>query len=154
MTKLFLIALLFFANTNTKAQEKKVAPTSSYLFKEIAQQDSLMFNAFNTQNIPLLKSFFSPDLEWFQDNSGLLNYNIVFLNFENNFKRNLNLNRTLVKNSLEVHPILNYGAIEIGTHEFRHIENGKEELGSFKFLMIWRLENEQWRITKVVSYDH
>ena len=33
-----------------------------------------------------------------------------------------------MKGTLEVHPIKDFGAIEIGTHQFRHIENGKEEI--------------------------
>ena len=55
---------------------------------------------------------------------------------------------------LEVHPIKNYGAIKIGEQQFKHIENGKEEIGTFKILMIWKQENNQWKISKVISYDH
>ena len=64
------------------------------------------------------------------------------------------LTRKLVKGSLEVHPIKDYGAIEIGVHEFRHVENGKEEIGTFKFLMIWHKKDNQWKISRVISYDH
>lgn len=135
------------------AQEKKVAHTTPELYKEIALQDSMMFAAFNAQNMGVFKAYFSPDLEWFQDNGGLINYDTVFINFENNFKKN-KLTRTLVKNTLEVHPIKNYGAIETGSHQFCHMENGKEETGTFKFLMIWKKTGDKWQITKVVSYDH
>ena len=56
--------------------------------------------------------------------------------------------------SLEVYPLKNYGAMEIGVDQFRHIENGKEEIGTFKFLMIWKHEKENWKISMVVSYNH
>ena len=60
----------------------------------------------------------------------------------------------MVKGTLEVHPIKDYGAIETGSHQFKHFENGKEEIGIFKFLMIWKKETDGWKVSKVVSYDH
>jgi ketosteroid isomerase-like protein len=148
-----LIIALTFLNT-INAQEKKVAPTSAELYNEIEQMDYIMFEAFNNKDFAKFKSLFTEDLEWFQDNGGLLSYETVFTNFENMFKNENKLTRKLVKGSLEVHPIKDYGAIEIGVHEFRHMENGKEEIGTFKFLMIWKKQNNQWKISRVISYDH
>jgi len=149
-----IFLLLFNFSIFVSAQEKKVAPTSKELFREIERMDSLMFHAFNTQNMTKFKSMFTEDLEWFQDNGGLIPYKIIFENFGNTFKNEHKLSRELVKGSLEVHPIKDYGAIEIGEHQFRHMENGKEEIGTFKFLMIWQKKDDQWRISRVVSYDH
>ncbi len=151
----FLAFLFLLLSAQTLfAQEKKVAPTSKELFKEIEKMDSILFQAFNTQNMPKFQSLFTEDLEWFQDNGGLLSYKIVFENFGKMFKQENKLTRKLVKGSLEVHPIKDYGAIEIGIHQFRHIENGKEEVGTFKFVMIWQQKNGQWKISRVISYDH
>jgi ketosteroid isomerase-like protein len=136
------------------AQEKKIAPTSTQLYNEIEAKDSEMFQAFNSQDMPKFQSLFAEDLEWFQDNGGLLPYKTVFENFSRIFKQENKLTRELVKGSLEVHPIKDYGAIEIGTHQFRHFENGKEEIGTFKFLMIWHQKDGQWKISRVISYDH
>ncbi len=149
-----LLSLLLLA-TNAIGKEKKVAQTTPELLQEIRIQDSVMFAAFNTQNMGALKAFFATELEWFQDNAGQLNYDTVFLNFSNNFKKGNKLTRTLMPGTLEVHPIKNYGAIETGMHQFRHMENSKEEVGTFKFMMIWKKsEDGKWRITKVISYDH
>ena len=150
---LFTLALLFIQSIVT-AQEKKVAPTSNELYREIEKMDEIMFNAFNEKDFEKFRSLFNNDLEWFQDNGGLLNYEKVFTNFFNMFKNENRLTRKLVKGTLEVHPIKDYGAIETGTHEFRHMENGKEEIGTFKFLMIWQKKDNQWKISRVVSYDH
>lgn len=149
----FVIALSFII-PSVNAQEKKVAPTSQELYDEIAFMDSVMFNAFNTQNMPVFKALFTEDLEWYQDNDGLISYETVFKNFETNFSRDFKLTRTLVPGSLEVHPVKGFGAIEIGTHQFRHIENGKEEIGTFKFVMIWQKKDGNWKISRVISYDH
>lgn len=150
----FLLVTLLACPDAASAQEKKMAPTSKELFAEIYTADSLMFQAFNTQNMDKFKPYFTEDLEWYQDNGGLIPYKTVFENFSNTFKKDYKLTRQLVKGTLEVHPLKDYGAIEIGTHQFRHIENGKEEIGTFKFLMIWQKKNDQWRISRVVSYDH
>ncbi|WKL44987.1 nuclear transport factor 2 family protein [Flavobacterium sp. ZE23DGlu08] len=147
-----ILALVLF-NTAT-AQEKKVASTSAALYKEIEQMDEIMFEAFNKKDFEKFKSLFTEDLEWFQDNGGLLSHETVFKNFSNMFKNENKLTRKLVKGTLEVHPIKDYGAIEIGVHEFRHMENGKEEIGTFKFLMIWKKKDNQWKISRVISYDH
>ena len=148
-----IILTLTFANP-IHAQEKKVAPTSSALYHEIEQMDQIVFDAFNRKEFAKFKSLFTEDLEWFQDNGGLLSYETVFTNFENMFQNENKLTRKLVPGSLEVHPVKDYGAIQIGVHEFRHMENGKEEIGTFKFLMIWKKKDNQWKISRVVSYDH
>jgi hypothetical protein len=114
----------------------------------------VLFGYFNTQQFDKFKAMFTKDLEWFQDNGGLQDYNLVFKNFKQMLTRPYKLTRQLVSGSLEVHPIKDYGAIETGTHQFRHIENGKEEIGTFKFLMIWQKKNGLWKISRVVSYDH
>jgi ketosteroid isomerase-like protein len=148
----FLLSILI--TVSVAAQEKKVAPTSVELFKEIERADSIMFQAFNRQDMVTFKAMFTEDLEWFQDNGGLIPYKTVFENFGNTFRNENKLSRELVKGSMEVHPIKDYGAIQIGSHQFRHFENGKEEIGTFKFLMIWQNKNGQWKISRVVSYDH
>jgi hypothetical protein len=148
----FLLSILI--TVSVSAQEKKVAPTSVELFKEIERADSIMFQAFNRQDMVTFKAMFTEDLEWFQDNGGLIPYKTVFENFGNTFRNENKLSRELVKGSMEVHPIKDYGAIQIGSHQFRHFENSKEEIGTFKFLMIWQNKNGQWKISRVVSYDH
>lgn len=158
LTKYSLVLVLFFTtnliSTVVFAQEKKVAQTSTELYNEIAAMDSIMFEAFNNQNMEKFKSLFTKDLEWYQDNGGLIAYKTVFKNFAETFKKDFKLTRTLMKETLEVHPVKDYGAIEIGKHQFRHIENGKEEIGTFKFLMIWQKKHNQWKISRVISYDH
>ena len=140
--------------TLAQAQEKKVAPTSPELYAEISAMDTQLFDAFNIQDMAKFKPMFAEDLEWYQDNGGLLSHETVFTNFENMFRNENKLTRQLVKGSLEVHPIKNFGAIEIGIHQFRHMENGKEEIGTFKFVMIWKKVANQWKISRVISYDH
>jgi ketosteroid isomerase-like protein len=150
----FLLFLLIIGLNLVQAQEKKVAPTSQELYNEIAAMDTVLFDAFNAKDMAKFKPLFTKDLEWYQDNDGLLSYEMVFSNFEKMFKNENKLTRQLVEGSLEVHPIKDFGAIEIATHQFTHIENGKEEIGNFKFVAIWKKVGNQWKISRMISYDH
>ena len=157
MKNLIIFFLSISICTNAIAQnenEKKVAITEKELTNKIFQLDSALFAAYNSKNLGLLKTYFANDLEWYQDNGGLIDYEQVFINFQSIFNRDYDLKRNLIEESLEVHPIKGYGAIEIGKHQFKHIENGKLEIGTFKFLMIWKNDNGHWKISRVVSYDH
>ena len=157
MKNTILLLLIFSICTSVTAQsqnERKVAITQKELFNKVANLDSALFAAYNSKNLDLMKTYFTSDLEWYQDNGGLINFEKVFNNFQSIFNRDYDLKRNLINESLEVHPIEDYGAIEIGMHQFKHIENGKLEVGTFKFLMIWKNDNGNWKISRVISYDH
>ncbi len=157
MKNLFLFLLTFAISTSAFAQsqnERMVATTQATLFNKVANLDSSLFAAYNSKNLDLMKTYFTKDLEWYQDNGGLIDFEKVFSNFQSIFNRDYDLKRNLIKESLEVHPIEGYGAIEIGKHQFKHIENGKLEIGTFKFLMIWKNDIGNWKISRVISYDH
>ena len=152
---ILLLSILIYSSTFAQNQiEKKAVSTEKELFNKVAHLDSLLFSAYNSKNLDLMKNYFTNDLEWYQDNGGLIGFEKVFENFSSIFNRDYDLKRNLIRESLEVYPIQDYGAIQIGMHQFKHIENDKLEIGTFKFLMIWKNDNENWKISRVVSYDH
>ena len=124
------------------------------LFTEIAKMDSVLFTAFNNRDVEVFKSLFTEDLEFFHDKGGLTNYNHTVNFMKEVSEGNNQLRRELIKESLEVYPVPGYGAIQIGIHKFCHLENGKQDCGNFKFVHIWQKKNGQWKISRVVSYDH
>ena len=157
MKNLLLFLLTFTICTSAFAQsqnEIKVATTEIELFNKVANLDSSLFAAYNSKNLDLMKTYFTNNLEWYQDNGGLIDFEKVFSNFQSIFNRDYYLKKNRFKESLEFLPIEGYGAIEIGKHQFKHIENGKLEIGTFKFLMIWKNDNGNWKISRVISYDH
>jgi hypothetical protein len=152
---LFLLTFTICASSFAQSQnERKVVTSQIELFNKVANLDSSLFAAYNSKNLDLMKTYFTKDLEWYQDNGGLIDFEKVFSNFQSIFNRDYDLKRNLIRESLEVHPIEDYGAIEIGKHQFKHIENGKIEIGTFKFVMIWKNDNGNWKISRVISYDH
>ena len=127
---------------------------SPELYREIAQLDRVLFDAFNSQNLGQMKTLFAPDLEFYHDKDGLASYSKTMKDFERIFKQPNKIRRELVEGSLEVYPIKNYGAIQIGAHRFCHQENGREDCGVFKFVHIWQKKKGGWKLTRVISYNH
>lgn len=130
------------------------AETRSPLYDEIAQLDRAMFDAFNAHDADKLMSFFSEDLEFYHDKDGLVSWQQANQAFRAIFARNDGLRRELVPGSLEVYPLGTYGAVEIGAHRFCHVENGKDDCGTFKFIQVWRKKDGRWKVTREISYDH
>jgi hypothetical protein len=129
-------------------------PASAELYKTIAHMDSLLFNAFNNRDFDKFQTLFTPDLEFYHDKGGLTNYDQTVASLKNTAANNSDLKRELVPGSLEVYPLKEYGAMQIGMHRFCHTENGKPDCGVFKFVHIWKLQDGEWKITRVVSYGH
>ena len=130
------------------------APASQELYNEIKRMDAALSDAFDSHDINKLKALFAEDLEFYQDNEGLDRYEQAMKDFETLFAQDNKMRRKLVEGSLEVYPIKDYGAIEIGSHQFCHLEKGKDECGTFRFVHLWRRGDGAWKISRVVSYAH
>lgn len=116
--------------------------------------DSVLFNAFNSRDVEKLKTLFTEDLEFYHDLGGLTNYTQNMEAFKNTAEQKNDLRRELIPGSFEVYPVKDYGAMEIGQHRFCHTENGKPDCGTFKFVHIWKKVNNEWRLSRVISYGH
>ena len=149
------IALLYISDF-AMAQSQRDLTSKGSLFDTIQLMDSIFFQAFNTCDTSKSKSLFTKDLEFYHDAGGLTNYdeNLNYIRYRCNNKAKVS--RELVKGSLEVYPISNYGALEIGQHKFYYTEPGKlEQLeGTFRFVHIWVHKDNEWKISRVISYDH
>jgi ketosteroid isomerase-like protein len=129
----------------------------SALCREIFHTDSILFNAFNNCDSDTYRKFFTDDLEFYHDLGGLsVGIKTEMQEFSEMCSRGTHIRRELVKGSLEVYPIRNYGAIEIGIHRFFHTNRGQQEKpsGTYKFIDIWQKKDGQWKISRVISYGH
>lgn len=116
--------------------------------------DTAIFDAFNAHDVDKLMALFTDDLEFYHDTGGLTNYQQTADGFRKMFAGTPDIRRDLVKESLQVYPIKDHGALEIGCHRFCHKENGKDDCGTFEFAMIWRKVGDSWKISRVLSYGH
>jgi ketosteroid isomerase-like protein len=151
---LILAALSISAQATDQQGENKKAVTSEELLETIARTDSAIFDAFNAHDVERLMAMFTDDLEFYHDTGGLTDHRQTKESFKKMFASTPDIRRDLVKGSLEVYPIKDHGAVEIGEHRFCHKENGKDDCGTFKFAMIWRKSGESWKISRVISYGH
>jgi ketosteroid isomerase-like protein len=124
------------------------------LYDSIAHADDLLFAAYNAHDLKNLQAGFTTDLEFYHDKNGLAGYAQVGESFKRIFEQNNGIRRELIKGSLEVYPIHDYGAIAIGSHKFCHKENDEDDCGTFPFIMLWQKQAGKWKISRVISYNH
>lgn len=113
-----------------------------------------MFAVFNAHDVDRLMSYFATNLKFYHDKGGLSDFSQTRQGFARLFAQSPDITRTLVPGTLEVFPVKNYGATHIATQWFCHVENGRNDCGNSKFVMVWQQQGDTWKIIRVVSYDH
>ncbi len=147
------VSLFFLSCTNTgkMGAASAYSPVSKELYDTIVTMDSLLFAAYNNCDLVKFASLVSEDIEFFHDQGGLMTSKKDIVDA---LKKNIcgKVTRELVKGSIEVYPIANYGAVEMGSHFFY---NNREKPGTpskiGKFVQLWKKENGQWQLTRVIS---
>jgi ketosteroid isomerase-like protein len=126
-------------------------PSGDELVHTITALDTAVFDAYNRCDLKTFGNYFTTDVEFYHDKSGLMSSREAVVNATRQYICN-KVRRELV-GTLEVYPIKGYGAMEVGTHRFCKINTNDCE-GVGKFLNIWRYQDGQWQMTRVISYDH
>jgi hypothetical protein len=142
-----LVALLAHAHA-------QAASTPDGLFQTIESLDAQLFDAYNHCDLQKFGSMLADDLEFYHDKTGLTRgRQAVVEGAKNNICGKVT--RELVPGTLEVYPIANYGAVEIGIHRFHHPgHEGTEPVGEAKFIQLWQNHDGVWKLTLVISFDH
>jgi CubicO group peptidase (beta-lactamase class C family) len=160
MRKNSILICLFLTTLSAYSQVDK----NSNLYKTILSKDSLLFNiGFNTCNISQFENLLSEKFEFFHDKDSI-SYKKEFLyNLRNGLCKSpttYQSRRELVSESTEIYPLYKskvlYGAIQTGNHKFFETIAGNKETfaSSARFTHVWLLENEIWKLTKSLSYNH
>lgn len=137
-------------------QAHRVQAQPVELYDEVARLDSLVYQAYNRQQLAAFMGYFSPQLEFYHDQTGLTTYQDNLQRFKENFAKPAPLRRELVPGSLEVYPIDKFGAIELGTHRFYQPQPGQPDklVSEPRFMHVWQNVGGKWLITRIVSYGH
>ena len=147
----FIYTLLLSWVMNGQVQEIPYYKTADIdLYNQIVKMDSIYFTAYNTCDMKTQADIFHNDIEFFHDKGGLTTSKKELLE---SLEKNIcgKVTRTLIKGSIEVYPIKNYGAVEIGYHKFYNNREPNAKSTASKFIAIWKQENNQWKMTKVIS---
>jgi hypothetical protein len=125
-------------------------PKDPALYDTIVHMDSVYFNAYNSCDMPTQAAMYSDSIEFYHDGSGLERSKQRLLQA---LKDNIcgKVTRVLVKGSIEVYPIPNFGAVEIGLHRFINHQENNSLSKPDKFILIWRHTNGKWLIYRVIS---
>ena len=130
--------------------ETKYVPIDREVYDIIVTKDKEYFDAYNACDMEKQRSLYSEDLEFFHDKGGLSpSKQEVLSSIEKNICGKVT--RTLIEGSIEVYPIKDYGAIEIGYHKFYNNQEPNAKSKPSKFIIVWKNENERWYISKVIS---
>lgn len=135
---------------NTDKRMNDYTPDDLELYNTIVAMDSLFFEAYNSCNLEKQASIYADNIEFYHDKGGLMTSKQAIIDAT---KKNIcgKVTRELIKNSIEVYPIKDYGAVQIGFHKFFNNQEPNAPSIPSKFITIWQNENGNWAMAKVIS---
>lgn len=149
-------AFCIFSCLQSAAQVPVTAPpyqrtVSNELYQAIVRADSIFFDAYDHCKMDVIDAMISEDLEFYHDKGGLSTSKKETMDA---LKKNIcgKVTRELLQGSIEVYEIANFGAVEMGYHGFHN--NQEKETGPThfaKFVQVWKKENDQWKLTRIIS---
>lgn len=153
-TKLLFSTLLFVIFFTGYGQELP----SDYQ-KTILKLDSLFWASYNSCDLEKFPEFLTEDLEFYHDKGGLTRSSEKLVEQVKQGlcgNKNVRLRREAIEESVQVFPLKKYGALISGEHRFYLNEKGKAEklIEKARFTHVWQLKNNQWKMSRVLSYDH
>lgn len=138
-------------------------PTLQNLPGIIRHHDSLFWQAYNSCDLKNMEKYFTDDLEFYHDKGGFARGRAQTIETTRKnlcSNNNWRLRRDEVPGSTQVYPLTKndtiYGAVFSGEHVFYTIENNNPPKisGQAKFTHIWLFQNNTWKMSRIISYDH
>jgi hypothetical protein len=156
---LIVMCIVFVATLSMSCNSKKqdnadvlanFKPIDIALQNKIEELDDVFFAAYNTCDLEKQALLISEDIEFFHDKGGLSTSKTDIIEA---LKTNIcgKVTRELVKGSIEVYPINNYGAVQLGYHKFFNNQEPEAISNPSRFITVWKNENENWRMTRIIS---
>ncbi|RYZ93760.1 MAG: nuclear transport factor 2 family protein [Sphingobacteriaceae bacterium] len=151
LTLTLVLASLFSSKTLQAQPSKKAAAKT--LYSTIIAMDKQVFDAYNRCDLDKFDDYFTRDAEFFHDHTGHTDSRREMMKSMKSVCETGGMQRQLV--SARIFPLDFYGALETGVNRFYKVVKGKRQLNSTaKFIYIWKLKKDEWKISKVISYDH
>ncbi len=137
----FITVLVLNANAQSEVSD---------LHNQIVRMDSIFFTAYNNCDMATQQAIYSDSIEFYHDKGGLSTSKEELLASTKKYICD-KVTRELVKGSIEVSPIPGYGAVELGSHMFRNNQEKDQQPHASKFIIIWKIADNNWKITRVIS---
>ncbi len=124
--------------------------SDSELYRTILSLDNAYFTAYNTCDLTAQGNLLSEDLEFYHDQGGLsLSKSGILESIEKNICGKVR--RELVPESVEVHEIRGFGAVEIGLHKFYNSEEPNAVSKPSRFVTVWKEGSNGWKMHRIIS---
>ena len=114
---LIMMAWAFTACKSKHDFVRKYEVSDQQLYEQILAMDQTFFNAYNNCDLEKQAEMYADDIEFLHDKGGLMNSKAGIIESTKKYVCG-KVTRQLVEKSIEVYPINNYGAVEIGFHQF------------------------------------
>ncbi|WP_163444474.1 nuclear transport factor 2 family protein [Flavobacterium columnare] len=133
------------------------------IIQEIQTLDTEFWKSYNSCNTINIAQYIYDDIEFYHDKGGItLGKENLVSSIKNNLCSNNNykIRRELVKGTEHFSTLYNqekpYGLIHSGEHIFLLTINQNREYadGKAKFIHLWLLENNLWKMKRIYSYNH
>lgn len=152
------------ASASTVAAETAKPPeTQESVAANLAALDARLFKAaFEDCDMSVLEELLAEDLEFYHDRDGL-SYTTAAQFIADVVKDcasgSSGGKRVLVPDSMTTHMIGDFGAMQIGRHEFHEVIPDAPSIAREKgvFVHMWKRSTSSpagWQITRIISYDH
>ncbi len=139
-------------------------PEGPALLASVEARDAELFELFFRGCDPArLRTMLADDLEFYHDKGGFVfrNADAMVADYAKQCAERAKpeawrSRRELVRSTLVVDPVPGHGAMEAGDHLFYERKgDGPERLaGGARFSMVWKWDNGQWKLSRVLSYAH
>lgn len=148
--------LILVSGGNVLHAQTSDSSRAGALYEELARMDSAVFDAsFVSCDHEKANAIFTQDVEFYHDKTGFQSGRQVHENTKRlteSCPRERGMTRELVAGSLQVFPITDFGAVQMGVHRFS--ERGSSTITTAKFVHLWKKEDGEWRLSRVLSFDH
>jgi ketosteroid isomerase-like protein len=141
-------------------QTTTVTVDQQSLFGQVITFDSIFFQALNNCDLKTYDSFLTDDFEFYHDRAGLTKSREAEMKSMSLFcgeqRQRQKLRRELIRESVEVSQIKDFGAVETGRHRFFLVIDEKTEkvIEEAKFINVWQKQPNGWKLSRVISYNH
>lgn len=142
---------MLFLSKQVAAQTNSEVLKMDLLKAEITKMDSLLFDvAFNQCDTILFKKIIADDIEFYDDRSGL---NTSKTNEIKSLVSKCVMSKKLIRklNYCTIDKLGDFGAVQLGEHTFYF---DSKATGTGKFIHIWERKDKDWKLKRIVSYEH
>jgi hypothetical protein len=154
--KNILFAIILFVSNDLLAQNNQIQQT-------IFTNASLYRVAYNECDLDKMQKYVAEDVEFYHDKGGItLGKDALMKSIKDNLCSNANFKtrREAIPETVKIYELKNgnetYGAIISGEHYFFNSYDGNPEKreGLAGFSQLWILKDNDWKMTRIFSYDH